>query len=74
MLVPFCTCMCARIYFTPVYDSHVAFGQKFNGEKGSVRRVHCHDATASSSIAKPQGEVFAHFHALILKCHSSMQN
>jgi hypothetical protein len=34
----------------------------------------CHDATASSFVAKCQGEVFAHFHAIAVKHHSSMQN
>jgi hypothetical protein len=46
---------------------HVAFGQKFPGEKGSF-----HDATASSLVAKVQGEVCAHFYIVATKCHSSM--
>jgi hypothetical protein len=33
--------------------------------------VRCRDATASSSVAKVQGEVFAHFHAVAIKCHST---
>jgi hypothetical protein len=49
------------------------FGQKFPGEKGS-EAVCCHDATANSFVAKVQGEVFAHFHAVNEKCLSSMQN
>jgi hypothetical protein len=53
-------------------DSHVVFGQKFPGEKGS-EMVHCHDATASSFDAKVWGEVFIHFHAVTMKHHSSMQ-
>jgi hypothetical protein len=36
-------------------DSHVVFGHKFPGEKGSVRLC-CHDATASSFVTKVCGE------------------
>jgi hypothetical protein len=36
--------------------------------------VHCPDATASSFFAKVRGEVFAHFHAVTVKRHSSMRN
>jgi cold shock CspA family protein len=36
--------------------------------------VHCHDATASSFVTKGRGDVFAHFHAVTVKRHSSMQN
>jgi hypothetical protein len=36
--------------------------------------VRCRDATASSFIAKVWGKVFAHFHAVAAKYHSSMQN
>jgi hypothetical protein len=36
--------------------------------------VNCRDATASSFVAKVRGEVFAHFHAVAVKHHSSMQN
>jgi hypothetical protein len=51
------------------------FGKKFPGEKGIVRWLaHCCDATASSSVAKFWDEVFAHFHTVAVKCHSSMQN
>jgi hypothetical protein len=35
--------------------------------------VHCCDATASSFVAKVQGEVFANFRAVV-KCQSSMPN
>jgi hypothetical protein len=82
-------------------DSHVVFGQKFPGKKGSVRwcivmmqqpvllspkfraktshifmckMVYCHDATASSFVAKVQGEVFAYFHAVAIKRYSSKWN
>jgi hypothetical protein len=55
-------------------DSHVASGQKLPGEKGSVETMHCHDATASSFIVKVQDEVFTHFHAVAIKCHSSIQS
>jgi hypothetical protein len=50
-------------------NSHIVFGHKFPGEKGSVRH-----ATTNSFVAKVQGEVFAHFHELTTKHHSSMQN
>jgi hypothetical protein len=36
--------------------------------------VHCHDATASSYVAKVRGEVFTHFHAVAVKLCSNMQN
>jgi hypothetical protein len=54
--------------------SHVVFGQKFPSKKGIVRWVRCRDATASSSVTKVRGEVFAHFHMVTVICHSSMQN
>jgi hypothetical protein len=44
-------------------DSHVIFGKKITSEKES-ETVRCCDATASSSVPKVQGEVFAHFHAV----------
>jgi hypothetical protein len=34
--------------------------------------VHCSDATARSFVAKVLGQVFAHFHAVAVKCHSSI--
>jgi hypothetical protein len=36
--------------------------------------VLCSDVTASSFVAKVRGEVFAHFHAVAVKRHSSMWN
>jgi hypothetical protein len=36
--------------------------------------VLCRDATASSSVNNVQGAVFTHFHAVAVKCHSSMWN
>jgi hypothetical protein len=48
-------------------DSHVVFGKKCCGETGSVRRG-SHDATASSFVAKVLGEVFVHFHTVVVKC------
>jgi hypothetical protein len=54
-------------------DSHVVFGQKFHGEK-EVETVHCHDARASFFVSKVRGKVFAHFHTVTAKRHSSMQN
>jgi hypothetical protein len=34
----------------------------------------CCDATASSFVTRVCGEVFVHFHAVTIKCHSSMRN
>jgi hypothetical protein len=34
--------------------------------------VLCHDATASSFVAKVRGKVFAHFFAVAVKHHSSI--
>jgi hypothetical protein len=50
-------------------NSHVAAGEKRERET-----MHCCDTTASSSVAKVWCEVFAHFHASAIKCHSSMRN
>jgi hypothetical protein len=36
--------------------------------------VCCHDATASSFVPQVQSKVFAYFHAVAVKLHSSMQN
>jgi hypothetical protein len=36
--------------------------------------MRCRDAIASSFVVKVHGEVFAHFHAVVVKCHSSMRN
>jgi hypothetical protein len=36
--------------------------------------VHYHAATASSFVTNIWGEVFTHFHAGSVKCHSDMQN
>jgi hypothetical protein len=47
-------------------DSHVAFGKKFPGKKGSDT-VCCHDATSISFFAKVRDEVFVHFHAVAVK-------
>jgi hypothetical protein len=49
------------------------FGQRFPGEKDS-ETVRCRDATASSFVAKVRGEVFAHFHAVVVKRHCSVRN
>jgi hypothetical protein len=53
--------------------SHVVFDKEFPGEKESVRTVRC-DATARSFVAKVRGEVFAHFHVVALKRHSTKLN
>jgi hypothetical protein len=47
--------------------------KKFSGGKKSVR-LRCRDATASSFVAKVWGEVFTHFQAVAIKCHSSTCN
>jgi hypothetical protein len=52
-------------------DSHVVFSKKFRGE---IEMVRCCDATASPFVAKVQGEVLEHFHAVTVKCHSNMWN
>jgi hypothetical protein len=39
-----------------------------------VEMVRFRDATATSFVAKVRGEVFAHFHAVAIKRHSSMWN
>jgi hypothetical protein len=36
--------------------------------------VHCRDETTNSFVAKVQGEVFTHFHAVTVKQYSSMWN
>jgi hypothetical protein len=36
--------------------------------------VCCLDATASYFVSKVQSEVFMHFHAVTIKCHSSIRN
>jgi hypothetical protein len=36
--------------------------------------VCCRDAAVSSFVAKVQVEVFAHFHAVVVNHHSSMQH
>jgi hypothetical protein len=55
-------------------ESHVAFGKKIPWWKGKCEMVHCHDATASSFVAKVRGEEFTHFHAVTVKRHSSIRN
>jgi hypothetical protein len=52
-------------------DSSFVFDKKFPGEKRSVE-VHCCDTTASSFDAKVQGNIFAHFHAVTVKRHSTV--
>jgi hypothetical protein len=48
------------------------FGKKFPDEKRKCETVLCRDATASSYVKKVQGAVFTHFHAVTVKCPSSM--
>jgi hypothetical protein len=42
--------------------------------KKKCEMAHCREATASSSVAKVMGEVFAYFHEVAIKRHSSMWN
>jgi hypothetical protein len=45
--------------------------------KNSVKEawgMRCRDAIASSFVTKVRGEVFAHFHAVAVKLHSSVRN
>jgi hypothetical protein len=42
--------------------------------KRKCETVHCHDATASSFVAKVQSKAFVHFHAVAVKHHKSVQN
>jgi hypothetical protein len=49
--------------------SHIGFGRTFPGEKGSFR-----NAAASYFVSKVGVEVFANFHAVAVKRHSSMLN
>jgi hypothetical protein len=55
-------------------DSHVGFVQQFPDEKIKCESVRCHDAIASSFVAKFRGEVLANFYAVAVKRHSSMRN
>jgi hypothetical protein len=50
-------------------DTHVGFGQKFPGEKGSVRWciVVMQQPVFSAKI---RGKVFSHFYTVTVKCHS----
>jgi hypothetical protein len=49
------------------------FGQRFPGEEGSVRK--CVVVMQQPVfVAKVRGEVFSHFHAVTVKCYSSMWN
>jgi hypothetical protein len=42
-------------------------------KKRKCEMVRYHDATASSFVTKVRGKVLAHFHAVTVKHHSSMQ-
>jgi hypothetical protein len=47
---------------------------KISWWKNKCDTVCCRDAAASSLVTKIQGEIFAHFYAVAVICHSSMQN
>jgi hypothetical protein len=50
------------------------FWSKNTWWKRKCEAVRCRDVTASSFVAKVLGEVFAHFHSVAVKRHSSMRN
>jgi hypothetical protein len=52
-------------------DNIHVFGKKKSQMKRKCEMVRCRNATASSFVAKVQGEVFARFHAIVVKRHSS---
>jgi hypothetical protein len=54
-------------------DSHVVL-VKNSMVRRKCKLVRCRDATVISFVAKFRGEIFAHFHAVTVKRHSSMQN
>jgi hypothetical protein len=54
-------------------NSHVVFGQKFPGEKGSVRW--CIVVVQQPLVLSPKFRAkSAHFHTVAVKRHSSMRN
>jgi hypothetical protein len=55
-------------------DSHAVFDKIFSGEKRKCETVRCRDAEDSYFVAKVRGEVFAYFHTVAVKYHSSMSN
>jgi hypothetical protein len=55
-------------------DTHVFLFVKIPGWKRKCEMVRCHDATASSFVEKVWGEVFTHFHLIVVKHHSSMRS
>jgi hypothetical protein len=54
-------------------DNHVVRGKKFPSEK-KCEKCARRDATANSFVAKVRLEVFAHFQAVAVKRHCSIQN
>jgi hypothetical protein len=55
-------------------DRLAVFGQNFPWLKKKCETMRCYDATTSSFVAKVCHEVFAHFHAVGVKRHSSIWN
>jgi hypothetical protein len=55
-------------------DSHVVYGRKYPGEKGSVRRCVVVMQQSVPLLPKFRAKYFAYFHAVALKHHSSMWN
>jgi hypothetical protein len=50
------------------------FWSKIPWWKRKCEGVSCRDATARSFVAKFRVEIFAHFHAVVMKGHSNMRN
>jgi hypothetical protein len=48
--------------------------KKFTGGKKKCEMVRCCDVTASSFVARVEGEVFTRFHTVAIKFHSSIWN
>jgi hypothetical protein len=55
-------------------DSNIVFGQKFPVVKGKCVTVRCRDATTVDFVVEVRCEVFAHFCAVAVRIHSSIQN
>jgi hypothetical protein len=57
-----------------VDDGQIDFGEHIPLWKRKCETVRCRDAAANSFVIKVRGEVFAHFHAVPVKRHSSVRN
>jgi hypothetical protein len=52
----------------------MVFGKNNSLVKKKCEMVHCRDATSNSFFAKVRVKVFTHFHAVVVKHYSIMQN